>query len=146
MTWFGSRARSCLCILSPETYVSGTFEKSVFFLLSHEFKSSVRHNRLDLTSTQEHELSTVTRTASQYYWALSQVFRQLTTFRFPRKLLRCLMLYCEPVLVTVCDSSSCVDVKSGLLCLTLDLNPCNKRKSHSIWTYETFVSGDKVQK
>ena len=42
VTWFGSRVRSCLCILSPETYVYGTFKKSVFILLSHGFKSSVR--------------------------------------------------------------------------------------------------------
>ena len=69
--------------------------------------------------------------------SITKVFRRPNKFCFPRKLLCCLMLYCEPVFVTVCDSCSCVDVKSGLLCLTLDLNPCNKRKPHSIWTYET---------
>ena len=70
-------------------------------------------------------------------FSVTKVFRWPNKFCFFRELLFCLMLYCEPVLVTVCDSCSCIDVKSGLLCLTLDLNPCNKRKPHSIWTYET---------
>ena len=64
--------------------------------------------------------------------SMTKVFRRPNNFCFPRKLLCCLMLYCEPVFVTVCDSCSCVDVKSGLLCLTLDLNPCNKRKRKRI--------------
>ena len=64
--------------------------------------------------------------------SITKVFRRPNKFCFPRKLLCCLMLYCEPVFVTVCDSCSCVDVKSGLLCLTLDLNPCNKRKRKRI--------------
>ena len=60
--------------------------------------------------------------------SITKVFRRPNKFCFPRKLSCCLMLYCEPVFVTVCDSCSCVDAKSGLFCLTLDLNPCNKRK------------------
>lgn len=36
------------------------------------------------------------------------------------------------VLITVNDSCSCVDVKSGMLCLTLDLNPRDKRKRKHI--------------
>ena len=64
--------------------------------------------------------------------SITKVFRRPNKFCFPRKLLCCLMLYCEPVFVTVCDSCSCGDVKSGLLCLTLDLNPCNKRKRKRI--------------
>ena len=36
------------------------------FLLSHGFKSNVRHNRPHLASTQEHESHTVTKTGSQY--------------------------------------------------------------------------------
>lgn len=37
--------------------------KCFLFLLSHGFKSNVRNNRPDLTSTQQHESCTVTRTA-----------------------------------------------------------------------------------
>ena len=71
--------------------------------------------------------------------SITKVFRRPNKFCFPRKLLCCLMLYCEPVFVTVCDSCSYVEVKSGLLCLTLDLNPCNKRKRKRIeqsWSRE----------
>ena len=32
----GSRARNCLCILSPETCVSGTFKQSVFLTYVHK--------------------------------------------------------------------------------------------------------------
>ena len=46
------------CTLSPEIECG--------FLLLHGFKSNVRHNRPDLTSTQEHESHTVTKTGSQY--------------------------------------------------------------------------------
>ena len=65
-------------------------------------------------------------------FSVTKVFRWPNKFCFFRELLCCLMLYCEPVFVTVCDSSSCVDAKSGLFCLTLDLNPCNKRKRKRI--------------
>ena len=82
-------------------------QKKFFFLLSHGFKSSVRHNRLDRHSTG-------TRIVYRYntieLFLITKVLRQPTRFRFPRKLLLCLILYCEPVLVTVCDSCSCVDV------------------------------------
>ena len=63
--WFGSRAGCYFCTLSPETNVSYV-QIECDFLLLHGFKSNVRHNRPDLTSTQEDESHTVTRTGSQY--------------------------------------------------------------------------------
>ena len=50
--------------------------------------------------------------------SITKVFRRPNKFCFPRKLLCYLMLYCETVFVTVCDS--------------LDFNPCNKRKRKRI--------------
>ena len=86
-------------------------------------------------STQERELFTVSRTAHNTplsSFSITKVFRR----PFNSALLQSYYvaeMYCEPVLVTVNDSCSCVDVKSGLLCLTLDLNPCDKkRKPQSI--------------
>ena len=40
-----------LYLVSRNVCVWNVKKKCFFFLLSHEFKSSVRHNRLDLTST-----------------------------------------------------------------------------------------------
>ena len=61
-------------------------------------------------------------------------------------------MYCEQALVTVNDSCSCVDVKSGLLYLRWDLNPCDKKQKQnynlfkpSAYVRETFNSSQETR-
>ena len=58
--------KSSLLCLMLDLNPCDTFSIRFLFLLLHGFKSNVRHIGPHLTSTEEHESHTVTRTGSQY--------------------------------------------------------------------------------
>ena len=61
---------------------------------------------MDLTPTHEQERFTVTRTAHNTIdlFLYNRSASLTNQFRFARRLLCCLMVYCEPFLVKVSDS------------------------------------------